>query len=92
MRRVARRLDGHGAAVQLRREDAFGLKFVEHSVEERGIAGVEAQFVTEVRKAAALAQRCQCVTRRQIWRWAGSGHPGGAVSFWHNLLSLFRKS
>ena len=62
MRRVARRLDRHGAAVQLGRQHAFGLKFIEHPVEERGIAGVKAQVLTKVWKAAALAQPRRCVT------------------------------
>ena len=63
MRRVARRLDrdrASGSAPQATR--LRQLKFVEHSVEERGIAGVKAQFVHQDRKAAALAQQCRCVT------------------------------
>jgi hypothetical protein len=45
MRRVARRLDSHVFAVELGGEHAFGNEFVEHSLEERGILGVEAQFL-----------------------------------------------
>jgi hypothetical protein len=44
VRGIARRLDGNRTAVQARRQDSLGLKLVEHPVEERGIAGVEAQF------------------------------------------------
>jgi hypothetical protein len=43
MRRIARRLDRHVPAVDVRRQRAFGKKVVEHSVEERGILGVKAQ-------------------------------------------------
>ena len=43
MRRIARRLDRDVAAVELRRQRAVGNEIVEHSVEERGILGVEAQ-------------------------------------------------
>ena len=44
MRRIARRLDRHVLAVEVRRQRAVGNEVVEHSVEERGILGVEAQF------------------------------------------------
>jgi hypothetical protein len=50
MRGVARRLDSDRLAVDFGRKPAFGLKLVEHSVEERGILGVEAQFLTCERK------------------------------------------
>jgi hypothetical protein len=52
MGRIARRLDRDVPAVELRRKSAFGNEVVEHSVEERGILGVEAQFQsTNGRKA-----------------------------------------
>ena len=44
VRGIARRLDRHVLAVELRRQRAVGNEIVEHSVEERGILGVEAQF------------------------------------------------
>jgi hypothetical protein len=50
VRGVARRLDGNRLPVDIGRKSAFGLKLVEHSVEERGILGVEAQFLTCARK------------------------------------------
>ncbi len=43
---VARRLDRDRLAIDSGRNFVFGLKLVEHSVEERGIAGVKAQFIT----------------------------------------------
>jgi hypothetical protein len=50
MRRVARRLDRDRLPVDFGRKLAFGLKLVEHPVEERRILGVEAQFLTCERK------------------------------------------
>ena len=50
MRRIARRLDRDPAPLEARRQRAFGNKFVEHSVEERGILGVK-------RHGAPLAQQ-----------------------------------
>jgi hypothetical protein len=46
MRRIARRLDGHVAAVEVRRQRAVGNEVVEHSVKERGILGVDAQVAS----------------------------------------------
>jgi hypothetical protein len=46
MRRVARRLDGHVPAIEDRRERTLCNEVVEHSIEERGILGVEAQLVS----------------------------------------------
>ena len=44
MRRIARRLDRDVAPIESGRQRAFGHELVEHSVEKRGILGVEAQF------------------------------------------------
>ena len=44
VRGIARRLDRDVLPVELRRQGAFGNEIVEHSVEERGILGVKAQF------------------------------------------------
>ena len=44
MRGVARRLDGHVRAIEVRRKRALRNEVIEHSVEERGILGVKAQF------------------------------------------------
>jgi hypothetical protein len=44
MRGIARRLDRHIPAVELRRQRAIGNEVVEHSVEKRGILGVKAQI------------------------------------------------
>src|SRR6185437_8554395 len=41
---IARRLDRHVLAVEIGRKRALGNELVEHSVEERGILGVKAQF------------------------------------------------
>jgi hypothetical protein len=46
MRRIARRLDRHVLAVELSRQHAVGNEIIEHSVEERGISGVEAQIAS----------------------------------------------
>ena len=54
VRRIARRLDRDGAAVQVGRQRAFGLKFVEHPVEERGISGVKAQRCSPKLESARL--------------------------------------
>jgi hypothetical protein len=54
MRRIARRLDRHVAALDALRQHAFGNEFVEHSVEERGILGVEAQFIPPALERLAL--------------------------------------
>ncbi len=84
VRRVAGRLDRHGAAVQLHRQDALSLELIEHPVEERGIKCVEAQLVTKSGKAAALAQRRQCVTPACKTGVRPIG-PGQSVPFWHEL-------
>ena len=46
VRGVARRLDRHVPAIEVRRQRAFGNEIVEHSVKERGILGVKAQFAS----------------------------------------------
>jgi hypothetical protein len=63
MRRIARRLDGHVFPVGFWRHLAFANEVVEHSVEERGILGVEAQFIPPMLEVRApLAQRGLKVT------------------------------
>ena len=67
MRRVARRLDRHVPAVEVRRKHAFGNKLVEHSIEERGILGVDAQLrSTDYGKRGPLAQPAPRVTRQAM--------------------------
>ena len=60
-RRIARRLDRYGATVQSFGDCTLGLKGIEHSVEERGIACVKAQFsnrfVESEASSAAEARR-----------------------------------
>jgi len=46
VRGVARRLDRHVFANEISRQRAVGNEIVEHSVEERGILGVQAQFAS----------------------------------------------
>ena len=53
MRGIARRLDRHILAVEVRRQNAIVNKVVEHSLEERGILGVEAQFASPVLESGA---------------------------------------
>jgi hypothetical protein len=48
MARVPGRLDSHIAAIRCGRQDAFGDELVEHSVKERGISGVKAQFASTI--------------------------------------------
>ncbi|WP_246444771.1 hypothetical protein [Sphingomonas sediminicola] len=62
MRRIARRLDRHGTAVDFRGQDTLGLKLVEHFVQKRGISGVKAQFGHQIRKARPLAHALRRVT------------------------------
>ena len=45
MRGIARRLDRDVAPVEVRRQSTVGNEIVEHSVEERGILGVEAHIL-----------------------------------------------
>jgi hypothetical protein len=61
---IARRLDRDRAPLEARRQCTFGNKFVEHSVEERGILGVKAHIPFSFDKArrAALAQQSRAVT------------------------------
>ncbi len=51
---IARRLDRDVAALDARGQRAFGNEFVEHSVEERGILGVEAQFIPPMLESVGL--------------------------------------
>jgi hypothetical protein len=46
MRGIARRLDGHVLAIEACGQSAFGNEVVKHSVEERGILGVKAQWAS----------------------------------------------
>jgi hypothetical protein len=54
MRGIARRLDRQVAPVDALRQRALGNEVVEHSVEERGILGVKAQFRSPVLEGVAL--------------------------------------
>ena len=45
VRGIARRLDRHVPAVEVRRQRAFGNEVVEHSIEERGILGVKGHLI-----------------------------------------------
>jgi len=56
VRGIARRLHRDRAAVHSCRQKAFGLKVIEHSIEECGITGVKAQGTHRSWKAAALAR------------------------------------
>ena len=64
VRRIARRLDRHAAAIQAVGQRAVGNELIEHSVEERGILGVKAQTGVHRRlgKRAPLAQAQPRVT------------------------------
>ena len=54
MRWISGRLDRDVAALDALRQRAFANEFVEHSVQERGILGVEAQFVPPVLESVGL--------------------------------------
>jgi hypothetical protein len=54
---IARRLDRDCAPIDLRRQYTFGLKLIEHLVEERGISGVKAQFGSPNLESAASSAR-----------------------------------
>ena len=61
VRRIARRLDRHVPAVEAGGQHTLGNELVEHSVEERGILGVEAQVIHQCwkgwRSSAAFTAR-----------------------------------